>query len=243
VRPDGTPTASEELIDRWERYLSGTHGLQRVRLLLKRWAWELVIGGSRLLKRLFDLVVGGAMLVLSVPIWLGLAVFIKLDSPGPVFFKQTRVGRRGRLFLLYKFRTMYVDAERRKAELMRFNEAGGVIFKMKDDPRVTRAGRFLRRTSLDELPQLLNVLLGDMSVVGPRPPVPAEVVQYTPAERRRLDAEPGLTCIWQVSGRSSIPFEGQVRLDVQYIETRSLWRDLWILLKTVPAVVLGRGAY
>jgi exopolysaccharide biosynthesis polyprenyl glycosylphosphotransferase len=207
------------------------------------WSWSLVVGSSRFFKRIFDLLVGGSMLVLSAPVWVAFFVAIRLDSPGPVFFKQTRVGRRGRLFLLYKFRTMYVDAERRKAELSAKNETGGVIFKMKDDPRITRVGKLLRRSSLDELPQLLNVLKGDMSIVGPRPPVPSEVVQYTPAERRRLDAEPGLTCIWQVSGRSNIPFEGQVRLDVQYIETRSFWRDVWILLKTVPAVLLGRGAY
>ena len=234
---------SDEILDRWESYLGRSRGWHRTRLLLKMWTWNAVVGSSRLLKRLFDLLVGGSMLVLSSPLWAALFLAIRLDSPGPVFFKQTRVGRRGRLFLLYKFRTMYVDAERRKAELSARNETGGVIFKMKDDPRITRTGRLLRRSSLDELPQLLNVLKGDMSIVGPRPPVPSEVVQYTPAERRRLDAEPGLTCIWQVSGRSNIPFDGQVRLDVQYIETRSFWRDVWILLKTVPAVLLGRGAY
>lgn len=234
---------SDEILDRWESYLGRSRGWHRVRLLSKMWTWNAVVGSSRLLKRLFDLLVGGSMLVLSSPLWATLYLAIRLDSPGPVFFKQTRVGRRGRLFLLYKFRTMYVDAEQRKAALAAQNETGGVIFKMKDDPRVTRMGKLLRRSSLDELPQLLNVLQGDMSIVGPRPPVPSEVVQYTPAERRRLDAEPGLTCIWQVSGRSNIPFEGQVRLDVQYIETRSFWRDVWILLKTVPAVLLGRGAY
>jgi len=234
---------SDEFLDRWESYLGRARGLHRARLVVKMWSWSAVVGSSRLLKRLFDLLVGGSMLLLSAPVWGAFFVAIRLDSPGPVFFKQTRVGRRGKLFLLYKFRTMYVDAERRKAELSAKNETGGVIFKMKDDPRITRVGKLLRRSSLDELPQLLNVLKGDMSVVGPRPPVPAEVVQYTPAERRRLDAEPGLTCIWQVSGRSNTPFEGQVRLDVQYIETRSFWRDVWILLKTVPAVLLGRGAY
>lgn len=235
--------AEADLVRRWETLLGSARGLQRLRLATKRWAWSSVVGGSRLVKRVFDLLVGGAMLALSAPVWTALAIAVRLDSPGPVFFTQTRVGRRGRLFRLYKFRTMYVDAERRKAELEKHNEAGGVIFKMKHDPRVTRVGRLLRRTSLDELPQLLNVLRGEMSIVGPRPPVPSEVVQYTPAERRRLDAEPGLTCIWQVSGRSNIPFDGQVRLDVQYIETRSFWRDLWILVKTVPAVLLGRGAY
>lgn len=233
----------DELIEHWQTLLGSARGWSRLRLTMKYRAWELVIGGSRVLKRIFDLLVGVAMLIASAPVWGGLALAIRIDSPGPVFFMQTRVGRRGRLFRLYKFRTMYVDAERRKAELEKQNETGGVIFKMKWDPRVTRVGRLLRRTSLDELPQLINVLRGEMSIVGPRPPVPAEVVQYTPAERRRLDAEPGLTCIWQVSGRSNIPFEGQVRLDVQYIETRTFWRDVWILIKTVPAVLLGRGAY
>lgn len=241
--PRTATAADDDLIRRWQSLLGSARGLARLRLTLKYRSWAAVVGGSRLVKRLFDLAIGSAMLALSAPVWMALAAAIKLDSPGPVFFTQTRVGRRGRLFRLYKFRTMYVDAERRKAELEQHNEAGGVIFKMKWDPRVTRAGRLLRRTSLDELPQLLNVLRGEMSIVGPRPPVPAEVVQYTPAERRRLDAEPGLTCIWQVSGRSNIPFEGQVRLDVQYIETRTFWRDAWILVKTVPAVLLGRGAY
>ena len=239
----GGNQVSDEFLDRWESYLGRSHGLHRIRLIAKMWSWNAVVGSSRLLKRLFDLLVCVSMLLLSAPVWAALYVAIRLDSPGPVLFRQTRVGRRGRLFLLYKFRTMYLDAERRKAELAGRNETGGVIFKMKDDPRITRVGKLLRRSSLDELPQLLNILQGDMSIVGPRPPVPAEVVQYTPAERRRLDAEPGLTCIWQVSGRSNIPFEGQVRLDVQYIETRSFWRDVWILLKTVPAVLLGRGAY
>lgn len=234
---------NDDVVLRWEKYLARTRGFHRIRLFGKRWAWDLVVGSSRVIKRIFDLVVGTAMLVLSAPVWLLLIVAVRLDSPGPVFFTQTRVGRRGRLFLLYKFRSMYIDAEKRKAELEKYNEAGGVIFKMKDDPRITRAGRLLRRTSLDELPQLINIIKGDMSIVGPRPPVPAEVVKYTPAERRRLDAEPGLTCIWQVSGRSNIPFEGQVRLDIEYIETRSFWRDVWILMKTIPAVLLGRGAY
>ena len=144
---------------------------------------------------------------------------------------------------MFKLRTMYLDADRRKAELLAQNEAGGVIFKMKRDPRITRVGRYLRKLSLDELPQVVNVLKGDMSIVGPRPPVPSEVTEYTPADRRRLEGKPGLTCLWQVSGRSDIPFDGQVRLDVEYLETRSLRRDLAILLRSVPAVLLGKGAF
>jgi lipopolysaccharide/colanic/teichoic acid biosynthesis glycosyltransferase len=145
---------------------------------------------------------------------------------------------------MWKFRSMYIDAEQRKAELDRQNEmAGGVTFKMKRDPRITRVGRFIRKASIDELPQLWNVLKGDMSLVGPRPPVPKEVDKYSLADRRRLEVIPGITCIWQVSGRSDIPFPEQVKLDVEYIESQSLWTDVVILLKTIPAVFLGRGAY
>jgi lipopolysaccharide/colanic/teichoic acid biosynthesis glycosyltransferase len=145
---------------------------------------------------------------------------------------------------MYKFRSMYIDAEARKAALAKNNEMdGGVIFKMKHDPRITRVGRYIRRASIDELPQLWNVLKGDMSLVGPRPPVPSEVSQYTLSDRRRLEAKPGITCVWQVSGRSDIPFEQQVELDFAYIESQSLWMDIKLLLKTIPAVLLGRGAY
>jgi lipopolysaccharide/colanic/teichoic acid biosynthesis glycosyltransferase len=145
---------------------------------------------------------------------------------------------------MWKFRSMYTDAEERKKELMARNEmAGGVLFKMKDDPRVTRVGRVIRKTSIDELPQLWNVLKGDMSLVGPRPPVPQEVDEYSLSDRRRLEVIPGITCIWQVSGRSDIPFDQQVELDVQYIQSQSFWTDIKILLKTVPALLFGTGAY
>lgn len=145
---------------------------------------------------------------------------------------------------MYKFRSMCADAERRKKELLDHNEMhGGIIFKMKSDPRVTRMGKIIRRGSLDELPQLWNVLKGDMSLVGPRPPVPPEVSRYSLGERRRLDVKPGITCIWQVSGRSQLPFQRQVELDVVYIESQTIWGDIKLLLKTVPAVLLGRGAY
>jgi exopolysaccharide biosynthesis polyprenyl glycosylphosphotransferase len=233
----------DDLILTLERNLRGSSGGHRTRLLLKKWGWVVVIGGSRFLKALFDLIVGLAMLIIAAPLLITVAILIKLDSPGPVFFSQIRVGRQGRLFTMYKFRTMRTDAEKIKQELMDQNETGGVIFKMKRDPRITRVGRVLRKLSIDELPQIINVLKGEMSIVGPRPPVPSEVAEYSPADRRRLEAKPGLTCLWQVSGRSDIPFEGQVRLDVEYIETRSFWRDLWILFRTVPAVLLGRGAY
>lgn len=233
----------DALIIELEKRLQSSTGLHRGRLTAKKWVWFAVIGGSRALKLLFDMAVGLAMFLMAIPIFLFLAFAIKIDSKGPVFFKQIRVGRHGRLFSMFKFRTMRTDAEKIKAELADQNETGGVIFKMKDDPRITRVGKYLRKLSLDELPQVMNVLRGEMSIVGPRPPVPSEVAEYSPADRRRLEAQPGLTCLWQVSGRSDIPFDGQVRLDVEYIETRSLWRDTVILFRTVPAVLLGRGAY
>jgi exopolysaccharide biosynthesis polyprenyl glycosylphosphotransferase len=207
-------------------------------------SWLLVVSGSYLVKRVLDVVVSATALLLLLPVFALVAAMIRLESPGPVFFKQTRVGRWGKLFTIWKFRSMYADAEERKAELLGSNEMeGGVTFKMKDDPRITRVGRFIRKTSIDELPQLWNVLVGDMSLVGPRPPVPSEVDQYSLSDRRRLEVIPGITCIWQVSGRSEIPFEQQVELDVQYIQSQSLWTDLKILLKTVPALLLGSGAY
>ncbi len=157
---------------------------------------------------------------------------------------QVRIGQYGRSFCFFKFRSMYIDAEQRKQELMAQNEsADGVIFKMKNDPRITPIGRFIRKTSMDELPQFLNVLFGDMSLVGPRPPVPSEVKEYSIEARKRLNVKPGLTCLWQVSGRSDIPFKEQVKLDKEYISSRSLKSDFLILLKTIPAILSGRGAY
>lgn len=195
-------------------------------------------------KRAFDIVASAAILIMLSPLFLLVALLIRLDSKGPVFFYQNRVGKRGRLFKMYKFRSMYMDAEQRKATLMAKNEmAGGVLFKMKEDPRVTWVGRLIRKYSIDELPQLLNVLNGDMSLVGPRPPLPVEVEQYTPYQRRRLAVTPGITCIWQVSGRSEIPFSKQVELDLQYIANQSFWYDMALLVKTVPAVLKAHGAY
>ncbi len=183
------------------------------------------------------------ILVMS-PVWLVVASLIKLESPGPVFFRQTRVGYRGRLFTMYKFRSMYADAEKQRAGLVSRNEmVGGVLFKMRDDPRVTFVGRFLRRWSMDETPQFLNVLLGDMSLVGPRPPLPEEVAEYTAEQNARLAAVPGLTCLWQIAGRSELPFAKQVKMDLVYIRRRSLWFDLKIIVKTIPAVFMGKGAY
>lgn len=194
-------------------------------------------------KRLFDVALSGAVLLLTAPLLAVTAIAIRLDSPGPVLFRQRRVGMNGRHFTLWKFRTMCVDAEARLAQLTGHNEVGGPVFKMRNDPRVTRVGRWLRKTSLDEFPQFWNVLRGDMSVVGPRPPIPAEVERYEPWQRRRLSVKPGITCVWQVSGRSDIDFDQWMELDLQYIDNWSLWGDVRIVLRTVPAVLFGRGAH
>lgn len=213
-------------------------------LYWKRFAWNSVVRSTYLVKRLIDVLASGLGIILLLPLFLGVALAIRLESPGPILFPQTRVGRWGELFRMYKFRSMYIDAEERKKALLAQNEMnGGVLFKMKHDPRITRVGRLIRKASIDELPQLWNVLIGDMSLVGPRPPVPSEVDQYSLSDRRRLDVIPGITCIWQVSGRSDIPFPEQVELDVQYIDSQSLLTDLKILLYTIPAVLLGKGAY
>jgi len=194
------------------------------------------------MKRAFDIVVSGTVLALLSPVLLAVAAAIKLDSPGPVFFRQRRVGLNGRAFTMYKFRSMYVDAEARLEALRAHNEMDGPVFKMKNDPRITRLGRFVRRTSLDEFPQFINVLGGEMSVVGPRPPLPAEVRQYKPWQRRRLSMKPGITCIWQVSGRNDIDFDHWMELDLEYIDHWSLKRDFEICLKTIPAVLSAKGA-
>jgi len=200
------------------------------------------VGSARVNKRAFDIVASLLFLIVFSPLYLLLAVLVKLDG-GPAIFSQTRVGRHGEEFQMYKFRSMCPDAEARLAKLLSQNEhAEGVTFKMKKDPRVTRIGKWIRRFSLDELPQFINVLKGDMSLVGPRPPTPREVLRYSQGDRRRLAVKPGLTCFWQVSGRSNIDFAGQVKLDVQYIEQACFWVDVKLVFKTVSAVVNGHGA-
>lgn len=212
-------------------------------VLVRRAAWRLHLSSSPRLKRALDVVGSASFLVLGAPLFGLLALLIKMDG-GPVFFAQTRVGKFGRHFKMYKFRSMAVNAEAKLAELLARNEhKDGITFKIKDDPRVTKIGRWLRKLSLDELPQFYNVLKGDMSLVGPRPPVPREVALYTLADRRRLEATPGITCFWQIGGRAEIDFSGQVALDVQYIESQSFSTDLKILVKTVPAVLCSKGAY
>ena len=206
--------------------------------------WRLTVRASFAVKRAFDFVFSLAALIVLLPLFCVLALLIKLTSPGPVFFSQIRVGQYGRHFRFFKFRSMYVDAEKRKADLLARNQsADGVIFKMKNDPRITPIGRILRKTSMDELPQFFNVLCNDMSLVGPRPPLPSEVRNYTLEDRKRLNVKPGLTCLWQISGRSDLPFHQQVSLDREYIRSWSLWRDLVILLRTIPAILSGKGAY
>ena len=212
----------------------------RRRMLL----WRFTVRMSFAFKRLFDFFFSLLALILLLPLFFIVALLIKLTSPGPIFFSQIRVGQYGRHFRFFKFRSMYIDAEKRKAELLDRNQsADGVIFKMKNDPRITPIGRILRKTSIDELPQFFNVLCNDMSLVGPRPPLPSEVRNYTLEDRTRLNVKPGLTCLWQISGRSDVPFKQQVHLDREYIHSWSLWHDLVILLRTIPAILSGRGAY
>jgi exopolysaccharide biosynthesis polyprenyl glycosylphosphotransferase len=195
-----------------------------------------------LLKRGGDLILAGAALLISAPVLAVATVAIKATSPGPVFFHQERCGRNGHRFGMLKLRTMVRDAEERQADLLDRNEMDGPVFKIETDPRVTPVGHVLRRWSIDELPQLWNVLRGDMSLVGPRPPIPAEVARYRTFERRRLSMRPGITCLWQVNGRNQIGFDEWVKLDVEYIDTWSLANDLKILLRTIPAVLRGTGS-
>ena len=183
-----------------------------------------------------------APMPLAAPVMIGTAIAIKLTSKGPVFFRQVRAGRHGRKFTMLKFRSMVVDAEALRAKLAHLNEMTGPVFKIKKDPRITSIGRIIRATSVDELPQLINVLIGDMSLVGPRPPLPSEVGQYEPWQRRRLSVKPGLTGLWQVSGRNQVDFEQWMALDLEYIDNWSLWLDLKIIFRTVPAVLRGSGA-
>lgn len=201
------------------------------------------VGVAKIAKRVLDVIVASAGLMLAALPMLCIALTIRLTSPGPILFRQARVGKGGRLFTSYKFRSMYMDAEDRLAEVMHLNQADGPIFKIRRDPRMTPVGRFLRRTSLDELPQLFNAFRGEMSIVGPRPALMTEVIAYEPWQLERLTVRPGLTGLWQVSGRSDLPFAAMMRLDLEYIGRWSLWFDLWLLILTVPAVVSGRGAY
>lgn len=245
MNPPVERPVSPELMDHFASFDS-PWGRRRLQLYLgwKRVAWRWLIGGAHVAKRGLDIVGSLAALVTLSPIFLVVALLIKLEDRGPVFFKQVRVGRFGREFRMFKFRSMRVDAEQRLKDILAQNQhQGGVTFKVKNDPRITRIGAFIRKYSIDELPQFANVLRGEMSLVGPRPPVPREVALYSLGDRRRLAVKPGITCIWQISGRAEIDFPGQVQLDVRYIESRTLREDVKILFKTIPAVLSGKGAY
>ena len=200
-------------------------------------------GINLFLKNLLDYSLGIVFFLIFIPLYLIVGLIIKIDSRGPVFFMQKRMTKDCRLFNMYKFRTMYKDAEERLKELMQYNEATGPIFKMKDDPRITRAGRFLRKFSIDELPQIINVLKGELSLVGPRPPIPAEVEKYSEWERKRMNVKQGMTGLWQISGRSDLSFEEMARLDLYYIQNWSIGMDIRILIKTLPVVLVSKGAY
>jgi len=201
------------------------------------WGWAMF------LKEMFDRVASFLLLIVLSPLFLVVALGVKFSSPGPIFFRQERCGLNGRKFTLFKFRSMVENAEEMQEEIKGLNETTGPVFKIRSDPRLTRFGRILRRSTLDEIPQLINVLKGEMSLVGPRPPIPWEVEEYDIWQRRRLSVKPGMTCLWQISGRSDMSFEKWMELDLTYIDNWSLWLDFKILAKTIPAVLSGRGAY
>jgi exopolysaccharide biosynthesis polyprenyl glycosylphosphotransferase len=196
-----------------------------------------------ILKRVFDFTVSSILIIMSLPFWIVISILIKLTSPGPVFFRQERIGKYGEKFILFKFRSMVENAENMQEALMHLNEMDGLAFKIKDDPRQTKIGKFLRKSSLDEFPQLFNVFKGDISLVGPRPAIESEVIRYRPIERKRLAMMQGITCIWQASGRNKIKFDEWMKLDLMYIDTWSLKLDFIILIKTIPAVLLKKGAF
>ena len=195
-----------------------------------------------ILKRLFDIFISTIVIVLLSPLVLIVVLAIRMESSGPARFSQARVGKDGKVFNMWKFRSMFADADKNKAKLSN-DMSGGILFKMKKDPRITYMGKFIRKSSIDEIPQFWNVLKGDMSLVGPRPALPGEVAQYNDYQKQRLAVKPGITCIWQVSGRSEVSFQQQVEMDLEYIANQSLPLDIELLLKTIPAVLTGRGAY
>ncbi|MDJ0752696.1 MAG: sugar transferase [Ardenticatenaceae bacterium] len=233
---------AQRMLDRYASMsFKGPREAQRMRVHLITWVIRTKL--SENVKRVFDLLIALVALICLSPLIALTAVLVKITSPGPIFFKQIRVGKWGEPFYCYKFRSMYIDAEERKEALMAQNEADGPVFKIKNDPRITPVGRVIRKLSIDELPQLLNVIKGEMSLVGPRPAVPKEVAEYTFDELARLGAVPGITGLQQVSGRSDLDFKRWVELDLQYINEQSLWTDIKILLRTIPAVIFARGAY
>ena len=227
-------TTHDGTIERWSR---------NARRKIFFWRWTVVL--ARGLKRALDLTGALVGVCVFLPVFVVTALLIKLEDQGPVFFGQQRVGAGGRLFRMWKFRSMRVNADQLKDALLTANQHGqaGVTFKIQNDPRVTRVGKWIRKLSIDEAPQFYNVLRGEMSLVGPRPPLSREVAAYKASHLRRLRVKPGITCLWQIGGRSDIDFEGQVRLDLEYIRSSSALYDILILLKTLPAVIFGKGAY
>ncbi|MET1109800.1 sugar transferase [Enterococcus faecium] len=196
------------------------------------------------LKRGIDIIGSLIGLILLMPIFIGVAAILKIEEfEGDIFFSQVRIGKNGEKFIMYKFRSMYMNAEQQLEELLKLNDISGAMFKMKEDPRITRVGKFIRRTSIDELPQLWNVLKGNMSLVGPRPAIPREVKEYTPYDRQRLIVKPGCTGLWQISGRNNLSFNEMVRLDLEYIQHPSIARDINIIFKTIILMVKPNGAY
>ena len=199
--------------------------------------------GYRITKRVFDVIASLLGLVILSPVFLVLAICIKLDDGGPVFYSQERIGKNGKPFKMYKFRSMRVNADKELEEIARQNEVDGAMFKIKNDPRITRIGKFIRKTSIDEFPQLVNVLLGQMSIVGPRPPLPREVVEYTNYDKQRLYVSPGCTGLWQVTVRNNVGFDEMVNIDLHYIQRRSVFLDLKIIIKTIKVIFVPNDAY
>lgn len=238
--PEIAPISSSEMISR-ELSTRAVPFNTDIRRIIRKEAPARPV--ARFMKRMLDLFGSLFAIILLSPVFALLITLVKLDSRGPAFFSQTRVGKNGRLFKFYKFRSMVTDAERLKASLMAQNEADGPAFKMRNDPRVTRVGRFIRKTSLDELPQLWNVLKGDMSLVGPRPALPSEVEKWQSWQHGRLAVEQGCTCIWQVSGRSDVNFDQWMKMDIDYVRRWSLSLDIAIIFRTVLVMLTGKGAY
>lgn len=235
----------EAILEHWARPADErTVRAWRGRLLYKKLAWRATHRLAETIKRGMDVAGASAAIAAFSPVFIGTALAIKMEDGGPIIFRQKRVGKRGVIFEMIKFRSMVPNADALKTELESHNQHGdGVTFKIKDDPRITRVGRIIRKFSVDEFPQFFNVLKGEMSLVGPRPAVPREVEKYRATHLRRLAVKPGITCLWQVGGRSEIDFEGQVRLDLEYIASESVLKDLELLLRTIPAVLKGEGAY
>lgn len=217
--------------------------MQKVNYELDKYKIYSRFGLYNISKRIIDILLSLMGLIILSPIFIIVAIMIKIESNGPIIFSQYRVGYKGKKFKMYKFRSMVADAEEKKKNLISENEVTGPMFKMKNDPRITKVGRVIRKTSIDELPQLFNVIKGDMSLVGPRPSLPSEVEQFPEWAYRRLDVKPGLTCFWQVSGRNNIEFDEWMRLDIKYVEERSFWIDMKLIFKTVFVLFGDNNAY